>query len=47
LEDEMFTPISFVVYGAEYLAEDMIDSDIEEVVEKGREFENYLEERGV
>jgi hypothetical protein len=47
LEDEMFTPNSFVVYGAEYLAEDMIDSDIEEVVEKGREFENYLEERGV
>jgi hypothetical protein len=25
----------------------MIDSDIEEVVEKGREFENYLEQRGV
>lgn len=45
LPEEMLTPDSFVASQAEYLAEDMIDSDIEEVVEKGQEFQAYLEEQ--
>lgn len=47
LPEDMFTPNSFVTSQARYLAEDMIDSDIEGIVEKGQEFEAYLEERGV
>ncbi|MEA5605364.1 hypothetical protein [Nostoc sp. UHCC 0252] len=47
LPEDMFTPNSFVTSQASYLAEDMIDSDIEGIVEKGREFEAYLEKRGV
>ncbi len=39
----MLKPGTFVVSQAAYLAEDMVDSEIDEVVEKGREFENYLE----
>lgn len=47
LPEDMFIPNSFVTSQARYLAEDMIDSDIEGIVEKGREFEAYLEKRGV
>lgn len=47
LPEDMLTPNSFVTGQAKYLAEDMIDSDIEGIVEKGHEFEAYLEERGV
>ncbi|MEH2163455.1 MAG: hypothetical protein V7K38_21060 [Nostoc sp.] len=47
LPEDMFTPNSFVTSQASYLAEDMIDSDIEGIVEKGRDFEAYLEEKGV
>lgn len=47
LPEDMFTPNSFVTSQASYLAEDMIDSDIEGIVEKGRDFQAYLEERGV
>lgn len=45
LPEDMLTPDSFVISQARYLAEDMIDSDIEGVVEKGQDFESYLEER--
>lgn len=45
LDDDIFTPDSFIISQATYLAEDMIDSEIEEVAEKGCEFANYLEER--
>ncbi len=45
LPDDMFVPNSFVTSQARYLAEDMIDSDIENLVEKGQEFKDYLEER--
>lgn len=47
LPEEMFADDSFLVSQAEYLAEDMIDSDIENLVEKGQEFKDYLEEREV
>ena len=36
-----------VVTGADNLVEDMIDSEIEAVVEKGKEFEAYLKRRGI
>ncbi len=36
-----------LVSGAEYLIEDMIDSGIEGVVEKGEEFAAYLKQRGI
>lgn len=36
-----------VVTGADNLVEDMIDSEIEAVVEKGKEFEAYLKQRGI
>ncbi|HBE58695.1 MAG TPA: hypothetical protein DEG17_04430 [Cyanobacteria bacterium UBA11149] len=36
-----------VVTGADYLVEDMMDSGIKTVVEKGREFEAYLKESGI
>jgi len=36
-----------LVSGAEYLIEDMIDSEIEGVVEKGQEFAAYLKQRGI
>ncbi|MBE9199749.1 AAR2 pre-mRNA splicing protein [Nodularia sp. LEGE 06071] len=44
---DMFTPNSFVTAQANYLAEDMIDSDIDGIVEKGQDFEAYLQKRGV
>jgi len=47
LPDEVLNPDSVVMSSAEYLAEDMIDSDVEEVVEQGEEFKAYLEERGI
>jgi len=47
LPDEVLNPDSVVISSAEYLAEDMIDSDVEEVVEQGEEFKAYLEERGI
>ncbi|WP_256366795.1 MULTISPECIES: hypothetical protein [unclassified Anabaena] len=43
----MFTTDSFVTAQAKYLAEDMIESDIEGIVEKGQDYEAYLQERGV
>lgn len=36
-----------LVSGAEYLIEDMIDSGIEGVVDKGKEFDTYLKQRGI
>ena len=36
-----------VVTGADNLVEDMMDSEIEAVVEKGKEFEAYLKQRGI
>lgn len=36
-----------LVSGAEYLIEDMIDSEIEGVVEKAQEFAAYLKQRGI
>jgi hypothetical protein len=36
-----------LVSGAEYLIEDMIDSEIEGVVEKGQEFAAYLKQRSI
>lgn len=36
-----------VVTGADNLVEDMIDSEIEAVVEKGKELEAYLKQRGI
>ena len=47
LPDDYFTPDSFIANRATYLAEDMIDSDIDGVVEKGKEFSAYLEKRGI
>lgn len=47
LPNNMFALNSFVVSQASYLAEDMIDSDIEVVVSKGQEFEAYLEKRRI
>jgi hypothetical protein len=47
LPGEVLNPDSVVISGAEYLAEDMLDSDVEEVVKQGEEFNAYLEERGI
>ncbi len=47
LSDDMFTHHSVIIAQAKYLAEDMIDSDIENIVQKGKDFEAYLQERGV
>jgi hypothetical protein len=46
LPDEWFTPDSFIASRqADYLAEDMIDSDIPGLVEKGQAFAAYLRQR--
>ncbi|MBD2086303.1 AAR2 splicing factor family protein [Trichocoleus sp. Lan] len=45
LPDSMFEPNSFVNHDASYLVEDMLDTDIEELGAKGREFAAYLEKR--
>jgi hypothetical protein len=46
LPDEWFTPDSFIASSqADYLAEDMIDSDIPGLVEKGQAFAAYLRQR--
>ncbi len=47
LSDDFFAPNSFVVSRISYLAEDMIDCGIDGVVEKGKEFAAYLEEKGI
>jgi len=47
LPDSMLTSDSFVTQQAGYLAEDMIDSEIAEVVEKGREFTTYMNRWGM
>jgi hypothetical protein len=47
LPQDMLIPDSFVIAQAKYLAEDMIDSDIEGIVEKGQKFGAYLQKRGV
>lgn len=47
LPDDFFTPDSFLAHRAPYLAEDMMDSDSDEVEEKGRLFSAYLEKRGI
>jgi hypothetical protein len=45
LPEDMFTSESFITAQSSYLAEDMIDSDIDGVVEKGQHFEAYLQNR--
>ncbi len=37
-----FTPQSATTYGAHYLAEDLVDTGIAPLVEKGRVFEKFL-----
>lgn len=43
LPDSLLTPESFVLENAKYLAEDMIDTEIPNLVEKGQEFSVWLE----
>ena len=46
LPNDWFTPDSFIASGqASYLAEDMIDSDVPILVEKGKAFAAYLQKR--
>jgi hypothetical protein len=45
MPDQLFKSGSFLVQHADYLAEDMIDTGITELVEKGRAFAAYLEKR--
>ncbi|MHA1384409.1 MAG: AAR2 pre-mRNA splicing protein [Candidatus Helarchaeota archaeon] len=47
LPDDFFKLDSKVVYGANYFIEDMIDTRIKKIVEKAKEFEKYLESRGI
>jgi AAR2 protein len=47
LPETMLTKNTFVTHHARYLAEDMIDSGIEIVVEKGQIFESYLQQKGL
>lgn len=43
LPPQMLTPDSFISTNAKYLAEDMIDTDLAALVEKGQEFSNWLD----
>ena len=45
LPDEWFEPDSFLMRDAGYLAEDMIDSGVPEIAEKGQAFADYLKQR--
>ncbi|MFX1452367.1 MAG: AAR2 pre-mRNA splicing protein [Promethearchaeota archaeon] len=47
LPDNMFTSDSRVVSRVQYLIEDMIDTDIDNVKEKAQEFAEYLKSRGI
>jgi hypothetical protein len=45
LSDEWFEPDSFLTKEAGYLVEDMMDSGIPEIAEKGQTFADYLKQR--
>jgi hypothetical protein len=45
LPDEWFAPDSFLMRDAGYLAEDMMDSGVREITEKGQAFADYLKQR--
>jgi len=45
LPDDWFAPGSFLIEQADYLAEDMIDTGVEDLVRKGRAFADYLQTR--
>lgn len=45
LPDDWFAGGSFLTQQADYMAEDMIDTEVEEIAAKGREFADYLAAR--
>lgn len=47
LPEDWFKPNSQVVYGVSYLIEDMTDTGIEELIEKAKNFKDFLKLKGV
>lgn len=47
LQDSEFAPDSSIGFGADYLSEDLMDTDVDLLVEKGRAFRAYLAKRGL
>ncbi|NEO82987.1 MAG: AAR2 pre-mRNA splicing protein [Spirulina sp. SIO3F2] len=47
IRDEEFSPQSAIGFGVNYLTEDLIDTEIPSLVEKGKALESYLASRGL